>query len=100
MVKPGGTGNPRFDISARFAPLPPRRSRMPAAPSALPSPKVYTHFAIGLVPLSGWSRRRRPRLGPNPAETQPNRDGSPRSDADGERPLEHRRIDIAARADR
>ena len=40
MVKPGGTGSPRLAISARFAPLPPRRSRMPAAPSALPSPNV------------------------------------------------------------
>ncbi len=26
IVNPGGTGNPRFVISARFAPLPPRRS--------------------------------------------------------------------------
>jgi hypothetical protein len=31
-----------------LAPLPPRRLRMPASPSALPSPKVYTHFVIGL----------------------------------------------------
>src|SRR5436305_13376996 len=98
MVEAGGTGRPRFDIWARFAPLPPRRSRMPASPSALPSPKVYTHFAMVLFPLSGLPRRRRPRLGPNPTKTQPNRHGSPRSDADGERALEHRRIDVAARA--
>src|SRR5262249_39959122 len=44
MVKPGGTGNPRFAISARFAPLPPSKSRIAALPSALPSPKVKTHF--------------------------------------------------------
>ena len=39
IVKPGGTGRPRFDISARLAPLPPRRLRIDASPSALPSPK-------------------------------------------------------------
>src|SRR6267143_1614356 len=44
MVKPGGTGRPRLAISARLAPLPPRRSRSPALPSALPSPKVNTHW--------------------------------------------------------
>src|SRR5580704_3604729 len=45
MVKPGGTGRPRLAISARFAPLPPRRSRISARPSALPSPKAQTHLA-------------------------------------------------------
>src|SRR3954462_2460225 len=44
MVKPGGTGRPRFAISARLAPLPPSRSRMSALPSALPSPNVNTHL--------------------------------------------------------
>src|SRR5579863_10515538 len=44
MVKPGGTGRPRLAISARLAPLPPSRSRRPALPSALPSPKVKTHL--------------------------------------------------------
>src|ERR1700722_3420363 len=44
MGKPGGTGNPRLAISARFAPLPPSRSRRSALPSALPSPKVKTHL--------------------------------------------------------
>src|ERR1700730_2917700 len=44
MVKPGGTGNPRLAISARLAPLPPNKSRRPALPSALPSPKVNTHL--------------------------------------------------------
>src|SRR6185436_15426106 len=44
MVKPGGTGRPRLAISARLAPLPPSRSRRPALPSALPSPKVNTHL--------------------------------------------------------
>src|SRR5271163_3771434 len=45
MVKPGGTGSPRLAISARLAPLPPNRSRRPALPSALPSPKVKTHLS-------------------------------------------------------
>src|ERR1700730_55370 len=44
MVKPGGTGRPRLAISAKLAPLPPKRSRRPALPSALPSPKVNTHL--------------------------------------------------------
>src|SRR3990170_1275714 len=44
MVKPGGTGSPRLAISARLAPLPPSKSRNPALPSALPSPKVNTHL--------------------------------------------------------
>src|SRR5947199_2091111 len=44
MVKPGGTGKPRFAISARPAPLPPRRLRISARPSAFPLPKLYTHF--------------------------------------------------------
>src|SRR5580692_466830 len=44
MVKPGGTGRPRLAISARLAPLPPSKSRNPAPPSALPSPKVNTHL--------------------------------------------------------
>src|SRR5712692_2398236 len=53
MVKPGGTGRPRLAISARLAPLPPRRSRRPALPSALPSPKVNTHWP-GFTP-SGFA---------------------------------------------
>src|SRR5436189_108737 len=43
MVKPGGTGSPRFAISASPAPLPPKMSRIAAEPSARPSPKEYTH---------------------------------------------------------
>src|SRR5947207_6713726 len=43
IVNPGGTGRPRFAISARPAPLPPRMSRMAAEPSARPGPKKYTH---------------------------------------------------------
>src|SRR5689334_14003022 len=46
MVKPGGTGRPRLAISARLAPLPPSSSFIDAEPSALPSPKRYSHFAI------------------------------------------------------
>src|SRR6266550_4119937 len=55
MVKPGGTGSPRLAISARLAPLPPSKSRKPALPSALPSPKVNTHlpdFATSAALLS------------------------------------------------
>src|SRR5215475_13777320 len=44
MVKPGGTGRPRLAISARLAPLPPKRLRISALPSALLSPKVNTHL--------------------------------------------------------
>src|SRR4051794_15878420 len=54
MVKPGGTGSPRLAISARLAPLPPSKSRNPALPSALPSPKLYTHlpdFAVSAAAL-------------------------------------------------
>src|SRR5262249_39399700 len=40
MVKPGGTGNPAFVISATPAPLPPSSSRI----VALPSLKRYTHL--------------------------------------------------------
>src|SRR5690348_959194 len=50
MVKPGGTGSPALVISARPAPLPPSTSFMPPLPSALPSPKKYTYFAIEPVP--------------------------------------------------
>src|SRR5207237_4712447 len=52
MVKPGGTGRPRFAISARLAPLPPSKSRMSALPSARPSPNVNTHLP-GLAPAAG-----------------------------------------------
>src|SRR5690606_23999270 len=40
IVKPGGTGSPRLVISARFAPLPPRRSLR----SLFPSVKSYTNL--------------------------------------------------------
>ena len=43
-MKPGGTGRPRLAISAKFAPLPPNKSRNSALPSALPSPNVNTHL--------------------------------------------------------
>src|SRR5690349_16449043 len=68
MVKPGGTGRPRLLISARLAPLPPSRFFISALPSALPSPKPYTHFAISQVPRSfSHSLSRREREGPNAA---------------------------------
>src|SRR5207248_8822152 len=54
MVKPGGTGRPRFAISARLAPLPPSKSRISALPSARPSPNVNTHLP-GLAPATGLS---------------------------------------------
>src|SRR4030081_3670804 len=53
MVKPGGTGRPRLAISARLAPLPPSRSRNPALPSALPSPKVNTHLPDFVTSAAG-----------------------------------------------
>src|SRR6185437_9653058 len=52
MVNPGGTGRPRLAISARFAPLPPSRSRISALPSALPSPKVNTHLPAGTAAVA------------------------------------------------
>src|SRR5436189_11268 len=66
MVKPGGTGRPRFAISASPAPLPPRMSRMAAEPSARPSPKEYTHRSsagtsdhLGMAARSGAALRAR-----------------------------------------
>src|SRR5215467_11924747 len=47
MVKPGGTGRPRFAISARPAPLPPSRFFISARPSALPPPNANTHLPLG-----------------------------------------------------
>src|SRR6058998_3986431 len=46
MVKPAGTGNPIFVISARPAPLPPSRSRQVPSPSALPAPKNTPIFSL------------------------------------------------------
>ncbi len=40
IVKPGGTGIPMFDISARPAPFPPSSSFISLLPSALPPPKA------------------------------------------------------------
>src|SRR5438128_11093246 len=54
MVKPGGTGRPRLAISARLAPLPPRRLRMSARPSALPLPKPKTHFDLAGAVAEGF----------------------------------------------
>ena len=42
IVKPGGTGNPMFVISARLAPLPPSRYFC----SRPPSSKAYTNFRL------------------------------------------------------
>src|ERR1700742_3746441 len=53
MVNPGGTGKPRLAISARLAPLPPKRSRRVALPSALPSPKVNTHLPDFATSVAG-----------------------------------------------
>src|SRR5688572_9546856 len=74
MVNPGGTGIPRFVISARFAPLPPSTRFMSRVPSARPAPKKYTDFLVPsfvvvtagaltatpepeLVGVSRWRRR-------------------------------------------
>src|SRR5215471_12315719 len=45
MVKPGGTGSPMRDISARFAPLPPSSGFIEPFPSAFLLPNMYTYFA-------------------------------------------------------
>src|SRR4029077_4230691 len=57
MVNPAGTGRPMLVISARLAPLPPRRSFMSARPSALPLPKKETYLAMFDCSLmSFWHR--------------------------------------------
>jgi hypothetical protein len=43
IVNPGGTGKPIEAISARLAPLPPRRARIAALPSVC-WPKAKTYF--------------------------------------------------------
>src|SRR5438045_4848918 len=58
-VNPGGTGRPRFAISARPAPLPPRMSRMAAEPSARPGPKKYTHRSSAGTGASDRERMQR-----------------------------------------
>ena len=67
IVKPGGTGSPRLLISARFAPLPPSRSRW----SLLPSEKSYTYFVMpdhdparGTALDATWAARVSPPLDP------------------------------------
>src|SRR5258708_16668453 len=53
MVNQGGTGKPRFGISARFAPLPPSTAFMSLVPSADPPPKKYTdrsEVAVATLP--------------------------------------------------
>src|SRR2546423_12185865 len=68
MVNAGGTGRPRFAISARPAPLPPRMSRIAAEPSARPPPNEYTHRSsagtadqLGMAARSGAALRARSR---------------------------------------
>src|SRR5207237_800051 len=45
IVNPAGTGTPRFVISARFAPFPPRTLVRSRVPSADPLPKKKTDCA-------------------------------------------------------
>src|SRR5437867_12909652 len=45
-VNPAGTGRPAFVISASHAPLPPRRARIFALPSAFLSATRKTHFFL------------------------------------------------------
>jgi hypothetical protein len=60
IVKPGGTGTPNFAISARLAPLPPRRFFIVALPSADLPPKKYTIlFAISIFLLINSSSHTR-----------------------------------------
>src|SRR4051794_8644669 len=62
MMNPGGTGRPRLVISARFAPLPPKRSFR----SLLPSAKSYTYFTVDTPAshASSLSSRGTPACGP------------------------------------
>src|SRR5260370_25476125 len=55
MVKPAGTGRPILVISARPAPLPPRRSRKVPSLSGLPAPKKCTHFFTVRLACRIWS---------------------------------------------
>jgi hypothetical protein len=43
-VKPGGTGNPSFDIAAKLAPLPPNRAASAVSLVASPLPKMETQL--------------------------------------------------------
>src|SRR5688500_9872769 len=65
MVKPGGTGRPSTVISARLAPLPPRRSFWSLPPSANPCTKVVT--LRGCTELRSCARDRSPGSGPEAA---------------------------------
>src|SRR5450432_233121 len=60
MVNPGGTGMPMLVISARLAPLPPRRFFISLLPSALPLPKKYVRLAgfsaAGTLPTASFAR--------------------------------------------
>ena len=47
MVNPGGTGTPRFVVSARLAPLDPRTPFISRVPSARPFPKKSTSGGMG-----------------------------------------------------
>src|SRR6266508_1870314 len=66
MVKPGGTGTPRFVISARLAPFPPSILFMSRVPSATPLPKKKTDCVIVSAAASEAEllriRRRRRRI--------------------------------------
>src|SRR5687768_2091847 len=63
IVKPAGTGTPRFVISARFAPFPPSTLFISRVPSAAPLPKkktdcVMLSAAAAESKLLGVGRRR------------------------------------------
>src|SRR5688500_3077341 len=63
IVKPAGTGTPRFVISARFAPFPPSTLFISRVPSAAPLPKKKTDWvmpsaAAAESKLLGVGRRR------------------------------------------
>src|SRR4051794_23933127 len=65
MVNPGGTGRPRFVISARFAPFPPSRSFW----SLLPSPNEYT--SLVMRPRGRGRRSGQKQSGAGPARAPP-----------------------------
>src|SRR5687767_14889852 len=55
IVKPGGTGTPRFVISARLAPLPPSVAFISRPPSAVPFPKKKTCRVTSASRIRGGS---------------------------------------------
>src|SRR5437870_1302840 len=63
MVKPGGTGRPMRDISARLAPLPPSSGFIEPSPSAFLFPNRYTYLFLAIKSPSISVSFRHPPIG-------------------------------------